>query len=68
MYVDCYSFARIGVWDTKDCCESCHEDTDFGYYMLDLESPFEDLLGEVCCTFDVEVTSEIYNLLRKEEL
>lgn len=64
MYASCYDFEEIGVWDIKNCCDSCHTDSDYGYYMCDLDSPFPDLRGEVCCAFDIEITEEIYTMLK----
>ena len=59
MIIGCWALEKWGMWNTKYCCISCHEDQDEGYvnYLLSLgdwkTTPILYEYSDVCCAVSI---------------
>jgi hypothetical protein len=49
MYVYCSTLRKAGLWNGS-CCDSCHDDVEYGYGLTGLDGDEEHgVTSEVCC-------------------
>lgn len=54
----CDDMDEAGLWDTRNCCNSCHEDEEYGYsYLLGVEIP--DGGSIECCCYAIDRAKQI---------
>lgn len=58
----CYALERIGVIDMRFCCDSCHEDEDMGYDMVERDLPDTDDYLAVCCRIELDDLGDLRDL------
>ena len=69
MTIRCDTLERYGVWDTKNCCASCHDDLNEGVVpvLLALGDPRKTPVlwewSDVCC--GVIVSEEVPNAIKE---
>lgn len=60
MILTCVDLERVGVWDTDNCCVTCHSEDDLPISMMELEPPYcgrrfaGRIKAYVCCGFAVK--------------
>jgi hypothetical protein len=48
-FVTCFSLQRAGLWDTRNCCSTCHHDDEDDYVQLgDYDLP-DGRVAYLCC-------------------